>query len=76
MPGLRSPWDTKRFALYGALLGMVGGIIRSFIDAFSRQAPDSDQTMHVLSVTVLFVVAGALLLAMVAAVRNWFLQSR
>jgi hypothetical protein len=67
-------WDTKRFALYGALLGLVAGMMRNFFDAVRGQVPDDDQAMHVLSEMVIFVVAGASLLAAISAVRNWLLR--
>ena len=33
-------WDTKSFALYGALLGLVGGMTLNFFDAFWGQVSD------------------------------------
>ena len=43
---LNNRWDTKGFALYGALLGLVGGMMLNFFDAFWGQVPDDDQAMH------------------------------
>ena len=36
-------WDTKSFALYGALLGLVGGMTLNFFDAFWGQVSDDHQ---------------------------------
>ena len=67
-------WDTKSFALYGALLGLVGGMMLNFFDAFWGQVPDDDQAMHALSEMVIFILAGALLLAAISFIRNWLLR--
>ena len=72
---VRDPhWDTKSFALYGALLGLVGGMTLNFFDAFWGQVPDDDQAMHALSEMVIFILAGALLLAAISFIRNWLLR--
>ena len=67
-------WDTKSFALYGALLGLVGGMMLNFFDAFWRQVPDDNQATHVLFEMVIFILAGASLLAAISATRNWLLR--
>ena len=72
---LNHRWDTKRFALYGALLGLVGGMMLNLFDVVRGQVPDDDQATHVLSEMVTFVLAGASLLAAISAIRNW-LQRR
>ena len=71
---LNNRWDTKGFALYGALLGLVGGMMLNFFDAFWGQVPDDDQAMDALSEMVIFILAGALLLAAISFIRNWLLR--
>ena len=67
-------WDTKSFALYGALLGLVGGMTLTFFDAFWRQVSDDHQATPALFKMIIFVLAGASLLAAIAATRNWLLR--
>jgi hypothetical protein len=67
-------WDTKSFALYGALLGLVGGMMLNFFDAFSGQVPDDHQATPVLFKMVIFVLAGASLLAAISKIRNRLLR--
>jgi hypothetical protein len=67
-------WDTKSFALYGALLGLVGGMTLNFFDAFWGQVSDDHQAAPVLFEMVIFVLAGASLLAAISATRNWILR--
>lgn len=74
MLSLENHWDTKGFALYGALHGMVRGMMHNFFDAFWDQVPDDDQASHLLSEMVIFVVAGASLLAAISAIRNWLVR--
>jgi hypothetical protein len=71
---LNNRWDTKGFALYGALLGLVGGMMLNFFDAFLGQVPDDHQATPVLFKMVILVLAGASLLAAIAATRNWLLR--
>jgi hypothetical protein len=67
-------WDTRSFALYGALLGLVGGMMLNFFDAFLGQVPDDHQATPVLFKMVILVLAGASLLAAISATRNWLLR--
>jgi hypothetical protein len=67
-------WDTKSFALYGALLGLVGGMTLNFFDAFWGQVSDDHQAAPVLFKMVIFVLAGASLLAAISSIRNWLLR--
>ena len=67
-------WDTKSFALYGALLGLVGGMTLNFFDAFWGQVSDDHQAAPDSSEMVIFVLAGASLLAAISATRNWLLR--
>jgi hypothetical protein len=46
----------------------------NFFDAFWRQVPDDHQATHVLFEMVIFVLAGASLLAAISATRNWLLR--
>ena len=72
---VRDPhWDTKSFALYGALLGLVGGMTLNFFDAFWGQVSDDHQAAPALFEMVIFVLAGASLLAAISATRNWLLR--
>ncbi len=71
---LNNRWDTKGFALYGALLGLVGGMTLNFFDAFWGQVSDDHQAAPVLFEMVIFVLAGASLLAAISATRNWLLR--
>jgi hypothetical protein len=67
-------WDTKSFALYGALLGLVGGMTLNFFDAFWGQVSDDHQAAPVLFEMVIFVLAGASLLAAISSIRNRLLR--
>jgi hypothetical protein len=67
-------WDTKSFALYGALLGLVGGMTLNFFDAFWGQVSDDHQAAPVLFKMVILVLAGASLLAAISATRNRLLR--
>jgi hypothetical protein len=67
-------WDAKSFALYEALLGLVGGMTLNFFDAFWGQVPDDHQATPVLFKMVIFVLAGASLLAAISATRNRLLR--
>jgi hypothetical protein len=67
-------WDTKSFALYGALLGLVGGMTLNFLDAFWGQVPDDHQATPALFKMIIFVLAGASLLAAISSIRNWLLR--
>jgi hypothetical protein len=67
-------WDTKSFALYGALLGLVGGMTLTFFDAFWGQVPDDHQATPALFKMIIFVLAGASLLAAISSIRNWLLR--
>jgi ABC-type antimicrobial peptide transport system permease subunit len=67
-------WDTKSFALYGALLGLVGGMTLNLFDAFWGQVSDDHQATPALFKMVIFVLAGASLLAAISATRNRLLR--
>jgi hypothetical protein len=67
-------WDTKSFALYGALLGLVGGMMLNFFDAFWGQVPGDHQATPVLFKMVILVLAGASLLAAISKIRNRLLR--
>jgi hypothetical protein len=67
-------WGTKSFALYGALLGLVGGMMLNFFDAFWGQVSDDHQAAPVLFKMVILVLAGASLLAAISATRNRLLR--
>ena len=42
------PWNTKQFALYGAVLGFVLGIVHAYVHAFWSQTPDDHVIEHIL----------------------------
>jgi hypothetical protein len=67
-PQLVKPWDTKRFAFYGAVLGVLVNIDHAFWRLYS----EDDLLTHVLKQMILFVTSGTLGLAAVAVIRNWF----
>ena len=69
-PRQTHPWNTKRFAFYGALLGFTVGIINAYVHAF-WSPPADDELPHLLTQMTVFVVAGAASLAATAAIRNW-----
>lgn len=69
-PAPTKPWNTKRFALSGAMLGFVLGVGHAYVHAFWSRALSHDVIEHILWRWVLCVVAGAALLAAAAALRN------
>ena len=78
-PKPQKRWDPKEFALYGALVGLIAGIMRNFYYALSGRIPgdpEDDLLTHLLPEMILFVVAGAALLAAIAAIRNWLMLDR
>ena len=68
------PWNTKQFALYGAVLGFVLGIVHAYVHAFWSQTPDDHVIEHILWTMGLYMVAGAASLGAVAIVRNWLVR--
>jgi hypothetical protein len=78
MPKARSRWDTLSLAFYGALLGMLGGMMEQFCHAFCpaswHYTPEGDLLAHVVIEVVAFAGAGAALLAAIATIRNWFIR--
>jgi hypothetical protein len=47
----------------------------NFLDAFGGQISDNNEATHVLFKMVIFVLAGASLLAAISSIRNWLLRS-
>ena len=72
--GSTMPWNTKQFALYGAVIGFVVGIVHAYVDAFWSQTADDQVIEHILWPMGLRVVAGAALLGAVAIIRNWLVR--
>jgi len=64
-PNPRKPWDTTSFALCGAALGFVLGIVHAYVHAFWSQAQEDDLIGHILWTFTFRVVAGAALFAAV-----------
>jgi hypothetical protein len=78
-PKPQKRWDPKDFGFYGALLGLIAGIMRNFYYALRGQIPDvpeDDLLTYLPPEMILFVVAGAALLAAIAAIRNWLMLDR
>ncbi len=73
-PGSRKPWDTTSFALCGAALGFVLGIVHAYVHAFWSQAQEDDLIGHFLWTFGFRAMAGAALLAAVAMIRNRFVR--
>jgi hypothetical protein len=75
MPKAKSRWDAGLLAVYGALLGMLLAMIEQFCHAFCpaswHYTPEGDLLAHVANEVVAFAAAGAVLLASIAAIRNW-----
>ncbi|KFG70982.1 hypothetical protein [Microvirga sp. BSC39] len=65
------PWTPKRFWFYVALLGLIAGIAHTYVHAFWRQPHNHSESEHILWSMLVYVVAGAALSAMIAAIRNW-----
>lgn len=72
-PGLSRPWNTRHFALAGAVLGVAVGIIHAYVHAFWSPL-EGDVIPHVQFRMILFPMSGAALLASIAAIRNWLRQ--
>jgi hypothetical protein len=72
---MKQPWDTKRLALYGSGLGVLAGIIHAYVHAFWSLPVEDDVLTHVLTRMVIFIAAGASLLAAVSAIRNSLMQN-
>ena len=67
-------WAAQSFAFYEALLGLVGGMTLNFFDAFWGQVSDDHHAAPVLFEMVIFVLAGASLLAAISSIRNRLLR--
>jgi uncharacterized membrane protein YeaQ/YmgE (transglycosylase-associated protein family) len=63
------PWGTKFFALCGAILGMIVGLVHAYDHAFFRPSA-LGEINHVQARTILCPVIGAVLLAAESAIRN------
>jgi len=69
--GPQQRWNTKDFAFYGAMLGLIAGMVHSYVHAFWSPPFEGHLITHVLSKLVLFIGGGAAGLAAVSAIRNW-----
>ncbi len=76
----RKRWDTAHLAGYGALLGIVLGMLEQFCHAFCPtswdHSPGENLFIHVLIEVVIGAFAGATLFAAISALRNWLMQDR
>jgi hypothetical protein len=70
-PQPENAWDTKRFALYGVLLGILVSIVHAYDHAFWRPYYDGDLLTHVLIQIVPIIASGTVGLTTVAVIRNW-----
>ena len=66
-------WDTLSLILLG---GLVAGILPNFYDAFRNAVPESHLFVPLATRVVIYVLAGALALGMISAIRNWLIQDR
>ncbi|WP_457094521.1 hypothetical protein [Microvirga sp. P5_D2] len=73
-PDPQQRWSTREFAFYGALLGLLVGVVHNYVHAFWDTSYEGDVSTHILTEMVIFIVGGAAGLAAVAAIRNWFRQ--
>jgi disulfide bond formation protein DsbB len=73
-PGSAEPWKTRRFVLYGAVIGLVVGVVHVYDHVFWRETPEDDLLTHVRTRMVVFIVAGAAFLGAVSAIRNWLIR--
>ncbi len=69
-PGPVQLWKTRRFALYGAVIGLVVGVVHGYDHAFWRETLEDDLLTHVRTRMVVFIVTGAALLSAVSVIRN------
>jgi len=65
------PWNTKRLALTGAILGVAVGIVHAYVHAFWSERA-IDVITHVQIRMIIFPAIGAALLAAVSATINLF----
>lgn len=72
--GSVEPWKTRRFTLYGAVIGLIVGIVHGYLHAFWSDAAEGDAITHVRTRMVVFIVAGAVLLGAISAIRNWIMR--
>jgi disulfide bond formation protein DsbB len=73
-PRATKSWNTKQFALSGAILGFVVGIGHAYVHAFWSPTLNDSVIEHILWRMALYVVAGAALLAAVSPLRNRLVQ--
>jgi len=76
-PPPTKPWDTALLARYGAMLGVMGGMVGYVSHAatkgwFLEEAP----FLHALADAGLGALAGSLLFAAVSVARNWLTRKR
>jgi uncharacterized membrane protein HdeD (DUF308 family) len=69
-------WDTLSLIVLGGLVGLIAGITHNFYDAFRNAVPDDDLFLQLATRAVIYVLAGALVLAVISAIHNWLIQDR
>jgi hypothetical protein len=73
-PGSTKPWKTAHFALYGAVIGLLVGIVHSYTHAFWSHALEDDLHTHVRNYMIGSIMTGAAILGAVSVIRNWLVR--
>jgi hypothetical protein len=73
-PDPQQRWSKKELAFYGGLLGLLVGVVHSYVHAFWSPPFEDDLLTHILGQMALFIGSGAAGLAAVAAIRNWLMR--
>jgi hypothetical protein len=69
-------WHTLRLVGFGELVGLLMAIMHNFYDAFWSEYSDEDLFAYLMTRVVVYVLAGALVLGVISAIRNWLVQDR
>jgi len=70
LPKTPTHWNLVTSTLNGALLGLMAAMTYNFVNAYYGYIPKEDVGLQVFAQTTLLVAAGALLFALVSAIRN------
>jgi len=69
-------WETPSLILLGGLVGLFAAVMHNFYAAFRGAFPEGNPCVHIVSGVVIYVLAGALVLGVISAIRNWLMQDR
>lgn len=69
-------WHTLSLAGLGALVGLLMAIMHNFYDAFWSESPDGNIFFYLMTRVMVYALAGALVLGVISAIRNWLVQNR